>query len=46
MITNIIHGSDHAPEAALHFLVGNPEHQNMTRFMMPNPKLKVKTKKI
>ncbi len=45
MITNIVHGSDHAPEAALHYLIGNPEHQNMTRFMYPNPKLIYKKNK-
>lgn len=43
-VTNLIHGTDNAPEAALHYLIGNPEHQNMTRFMYPNPKLKYKVK--
>ena len=38
-VTNLIHGTDNAAEAALHYLIGNPEHQNMTRFMYPNPKL-------
>lgn len=41
-VTNIVHGTDNATEAALHYLIGYPEHQNMTRFMYPNPKLKYK----
>jgi len=43
-VTNLIHGTDNAPEAALHYLIGNPEHQNMTRFMYPNPRLVYKKK--
>ncbi len=42
--TNLIHGTDNSPEAALHYSIGNPEHQNMTRFMYPNPKLEYKRK--
>ena len=41
-VTNLVHGTDNAPEAALHYLIGNPEHQNMTRFMYPNPRLEYK----
>lgn len=44
-VTNLIHGTDNASEAALHYLIGYPEHQNMTRFMYPNPKLEYKYKK-
>ncbi len=47
-VTNLIHGTDNASEAALHYLIAYPEHQNMTRFMYPNPKLeynKVKCRK-
>ena len=43
-VTNLIHGTDNAPEASLHYAIGNPEHQNMTRFMYPNPKLEYKKK--
>lgn len=37
--TNLVHSTDNPVEASLHFLIGYPEHQIMTRFMYPNPKL-------
>lgn len=37
--TNLVHASDNFSEASLHFLIGYPEHQTMTRFMYPNPRL-------
>ncbi|NMA50682.1 MAG: hypothetical protein GX951_02405 [Mollicutes bacterium] len=43
-VTNLIHGTDNSSEAALHYLIGNSEHQNMTRFMYPNPKLNYKVR--
>ncbi len=39
-VTNLVHSTDDPSEAALHYLMGFPEHQLMTRFMYPNPKLK------
>ncbi len=44
-VTNLVHGTDTACEASLHYMIGNPEHQNMTRFMYPNPRLEYKFKK-
>ena len=38
-VTNLIHSTDDYSEAALHYLIGFPEHQAMTRFMYPNKKL-------
>ena len=38
-VTNLVHSTDNACEASLHFQIGYPEHQSMTRFMYPNPKL-------
>lgn len=38
-VTNFIHSTDDYSEAALHYLIGYPEHQCMTRFMYPNKKL-------
>ena len=37
--TNLVHSTDNYSEAALHYLMGYPEHQLMTRFMYPNYKL-------
>lgn len=37
--TNLVHGADNYSESSLHYLIGFPEHQSMTRFMYPNPKL-------
>lgn len=39
-VTNLVHAADNYSESALHFLIGYPEHQAMTRFMTPNYKLK------
>lgn len=44
-VTNLVHTTDNPSEASLHFLSGFPEHQAMTRFMYPNPKLERKLKK-
>lgn len=38
-VTNLIHSADNYSESALHYLIGYPEHQAMTRFMYPNKKL-------
>ncbi len=38
-LTNLIHSTDNPSEANLHFLIGKPEHQVMTRFMYPNKNL-------
>lgn len=38
-VTNLVHSTDNPSEAALHFQIGYPEHQSMTRFMYPNPRL-------
>lgn len=44
-VTNLVHSTDNPSEAAVHYLMAYPEHQVMTRFMYPNPKLeKVKKK--
>jgi len=39
VVTNLIHSADDYSESALHYLIGYPEHQAMTRFMYPNKKL-------
>ena len=39
-VTNLVHTADDYSESALHYLIGYPEHQAMTRFMYPNPKMK------
>lgn len=44
-VTNLIHSTDNPSEAALHYLMAYPEHQVMTRFMYPNPKLEKVLKK-
>ena len=41
VILNLVHTTDDPSEASLHYLAGYPEYQLMTRFMYPNPKLKV-----
>lgn len=41
-VTNLVHSSDTPCETSLHYLMGYPEHQLMTRFMYPNPKLEEK----
>lgn len=38
-VTNYIHSADNPSESSLHYLIGYPEHQLMTRFMYPNKKL-------
>lgn len=38
-LLNFAHTADNPSEACLHFLIGKPEEQLMTRFMYPNPKL-------
>ena len=43
-VTNLVHSTDDYCEAALHYLIGSPEEQVMTRFMYPNPKLVRKLK--
>ena len=40
-ILNLVHTTDDPSEASLHYLAAYPEYQLMTRFMYPNPKLKV-----
>ena len=42
--TNLLHSTDNAVEAGLHFLIAYPEYQIMTRFMYPNPKLTIQEK--
>jgi len=44
-VTNLIHSTDNPSEVALHYLMAYPEHQVMTRFMYPNPKLEKVMKK-
>lgn len=44
-VTNLVHSTDTPCEASLHYLMGYPEHQLMTRFMYPNPKLEEKVLK-
>lgn len=38
-VTNLVHSTDNPSEASMHFMIGYPEQQVMTRFMYPNPKL-------
>ena len=38
-VTNYVHTADDPSESSLHYLIGYPEHQLMTRFMYPNKKL-------
>ena len=38
-VTNLVHSTDNPSEADLHYLIGFPEHQLMTRYMYPSPKL-------
>ena len=45
-VTNLVHTTDDPSEAALHYLMAFPEHQLMTRFMYPNPKLKEDSQKV
>lgn len=44
-VTNLVHISDNPFEAAIHYLTAYPEHQAMTRFMYPNPRLERVRKK-
>jgi len=39
IITNLVHSTDDASEASMHYSSFAPEFQVMTRFMYPNPKL-------
>lgn len=39
IITNLVHTTDDASEASMHYLSAYPEYQLMTRFMYPNPRL-------
>lgn len=43
-VTNLVHSTDNPSEASMHFMIGYPEQQVMTRFMYPNPKLEEKEK--
>ena len=43
--TNLVHSTDDATEASIHFLANYPEYQVFTRFNYPNPVLR-KVKKI
>ncbi len=36
-LLNLVHSTDDASEACLHFLIAQPEQQLMTRYMYPNP---------
>lgn len=45
IITNLLHSTDDACEAALHYVSGYPEYSLMTRFMYPNPILRKELKK-
>lgn len=38
-VTNLVHSTDNPSEASMHFMIGYPEQQVMTRFMYPNPRL-------
>ena len=40
IITNLVHTTDDACEASMHYLSAYPEYQLMTRFMYPNPRLR------
>lgn len=41
VMLNLVHTTDDPCETSLHYLAGYPEYQVMTRFMYPNPKLKI-----
>ena len=41
IITNLVHSTDDSSETAMHYVAPFPECQLMTRFMYPNPKLKI-----
>ncbi len=45
IITNLVHTTDDPSEASMHYLAAYPEHQLMTRFMYPNPRLEKVLKK-
>lgn len=45
IITNLLHSTDDACEASLHYVSGYPEYSLMTRFMYPNPILRKELKK-
>ena len=45
IITNLIHTTDDACEASMHYLSAYPEYQLMTRFMYPNPRLRKAVKR-
>lgn len=36
-LLNLVHSTDNASEACLHFIIAQPEQQLMTRYMYPNP---------
>lgn len=38
-VTNLVHSTDNYSESCMHYLIGYPEYQLMTRFMYPNPNL-------
>lgn len=38
-VTNLVHTTDNSSETSLHLMFNHPEHQQMTRFMYPNPAL-------
>ena len=40
IITNLVHTTDDACEASMHYLSAYPEYQLMNRFMYPNPRLR------
>lgn len=42
--TNLVHSTDDAPEASIHFLAQYPEYQTFTRFNYPNPILRKEKK--
>lgn len=44
-VTNLVHTTDGPVESSLHYNIGFPEHQVMTRFMYPNPVLERKIKR-
>ena len=45
IITNLVHTTDDACEASMHYLSAYPEYQLMTRFMYPNPRLRKAVKR-
>lgn len=42
--TNLVHSTDDAVEASIHFLSGYPEYQLFTRYNYPNPRLRKEKK--